>query len=131
MPKPVFIVCPTAPKFQNLNQISVHNDTIYLAGVVGMSDAETIVSGGIVGQTRQIFKNIQNMLQYVGSDLDHIISLNVFLSTNLTQEQEDTFNEIYREIFPVEAERPLRCCVQVKLQEGFDIEVVNIMAAKK
>ena len=71
------------------------------------------------------------MLEFAGSGLDHIISLNVYLSAKLTDEEEALFNKVYCEVFPVEAERPLRCCVRVTLQPGFDVEVVNVMAAMK
>lgn len=131
MVKPTFLLCKDAPKFVNLNQIAVHNNTVYLAGVVGMSDSETIVPGGIEQQTRQVFQNIRKLLLHAGSDLDHIISLNIYLDDKVTEAEQQLFNQVYCSIFAVESQRPLRCCVQVRLQEGFMLEVVNVMAALK
>lgn len=45
MPKPKFILCKDAPKFANLNQIAIHNNTVYLGGVVGMTDNTHLCEG--------------------------------------------------------------------------------------
>jgi len=127
--RPEFLHCPDVIKFENLSQIAVVGDTVYLGGQVGMTlDGKTPSS--IEEQTRQAFLNVQTLLEYAGSGLDKIASLNVFLSTKLTAQEEEAFNVVYREVFNDPARRPCRCCMRAELQDGLKLEVVNIVACK-
>lgn len=43
--------------------------------------------------------------------MENIISLNIYISDKLTEEEENAMNEEYCKIFADEATRPCRCCV--------------------
>lgn len=75
-------------------------------------------------------KNLKTLLEFAGSDIEHVYALNVFLDWTLTAEQIDEFNEIYRSYFKDEATRPIRCCVQVK-NDDLLVELVNTRALLK
>ena len=65
-------------------------DLVYTAGITA-NDPETqelVAPGDIVGQTRQVLKNLENILLEAGSDLDHVIKTLVFVSDI------DNFSEI-------------------------------------
>lgn len=127
--RPEFLHCPDVIKFENLSQIAVVGETVYLGGQVGMTlDGKTPAS--IEEQTRQAFENVRKLLEYAGSGMDRIASLNVFLSTKLSAQEEEAFNAVYREIFSDPAKRPCRCCMRAELQDDLKIEVVNIVACK-
>ncbi|KAH0576938.1 Endoribonuclease L-PSP [Spironucleus salmonicida] len=129
MPKPKFLNCPSVPQFQNLNQATIVDNKVLLAGMVGM-DTEMNIMNGLEAQAHKTFSNMKTVLEFCGSDLQHIISLNIYLDNSLTGPEVDRFNEIYREYFPVKEERPIRCCVQVKLADIL-VEIVNTKAFLK
>ena len=53
---------------------------ITIGGTAGFDPATGALAGASVeAQTRQILRSFQVMLQSVGSDLDHVIHVNVFL----------------------------------------------------
>lgn len=43
--------------------------------------------------------------------MENIISLNIYISDKLSEEEENAMNEEYCKIFPEEDKRPCRCCV--------------------
>ena len=128
-----FLHCPDVVKWSKLNQMCViprNKDVIILGGQCGY-DVNENLADGIEGQTRVTFDNIKKLLEFGGSSMDNLVSLNVFLSTSLTDEEEARFNEVYCEIFPNPETRPCRCCTRVVLQDDMKIEVVNVIATKK
>lgn len=127
---PKFLVCPDVVKFENVGQIAVVNGMVYLGGSVGIDKAGTLHKT-LEEQTRQTFDNIKKCLEFANSSLEHIVSLNIFLSTTLSDSDESRFNELYREVFNTPAARPCRCCVRAQLQEGLLVEVANVVAAQK
>ena len=67
-----------------------------------------IVEGGIEAQARQMFSNIQAVLNAAGLDFSNVVKTTVFM-TDLAQFAD--FNAIYAEYFP--GNPPARSCVQV------------------
>lgn len=67
-----------------------------------------MAQGGIEGQARQMFANIQAVLASCGMTFDNVVKTTVFM-TDL--KDFTTFNEIYTEYFPENP--PARSCVQV------------------
>ena len=55
-------------------------NTVYLSGAVGFVDKDGNLAGDAAGQIEQTFKNIQTALTFVGSDMRHIIKMNVYLT---------------------------------------------------
>lgn len=58
-----------------LSEVAVYNNTVYLAGQVPDDD-----SLDIVGQSKQVFDNIDKMLAKVGSDKSKMLSAQVFIT---------------------------------------------------
>ena len=78
-----------------------------------------IVEGGIEAQARQMFSNIQAVLNAAGLDFSNVVKTTVFM-TDLSQF--GTLNGIYAEYFPENP--PARSCVEVsRLPMGLSIEV--------
>ena len=72
-------------------------DIIYLSGQVGNLPGEMdLAPGGLIPETKQIFKNIEAVLKANGSSLDDIIKVTVMME-NIDQWGE--FNEEYVKIF--------------------------------
>ncbi|MBC8588718.1 RidA family protein [Paratissierella segnis] len=96
-------------------------DLVYTAGITA-NDPETqelVAPGDIVGQTRQVLKNLENILLEAGSDLDHVIKTLVFVSDidNFSE-----FDKTYKEFFPQNP--PARSTMQIgKFNNGMVIEI--------
>ena len=55
--------------------------TVYVAGQVARnSEGKTVGVGDFSAQAEQVFKNVQGALESVGSDMNCIMKLNVFLT---------------------------------------------------
>ncbi len=69
---------------------------LYLSGVVGTDSTGKIVSGGIEAETRQVMKNIENILKRNGSSLRQIVKCTVIL-TDIREWP--VFNTVYKTYF--------------------------------
>lgn len=101
---------------------------IYTAGVTA-NDPETqkmVAPGDIIGQTEQIMKNMQAILEESGSDLAHIIKTMVFV-----KDIEDfaKFNEAYKKFFPNNP--PARSTMQVGNFLGDMVIEIEAIATEK
>lgn len=99
-------------------------DLIFTAGVTANDPItqELIAPGDIVGQTRQIMKNMEQILLASGSDMSHVFKTLVFVSDI---DQFNIFNEVYKEYFPENP--PARSTMQVgKFNNGMVIEIEAI-----
>jgi 2-iminobutanoate/2-iminopropanoate deaminase len=82
---------------------------ITIGGTAGFDAATGELAGTSVdAQTRQILRSFQAMLQSVGSDLDHVIHVNVFLKQ---MRDFDEMNRAYVEMMG--AHRPARTVIGV------------------
>jgi 2-iminobutanoate/2-iminopropanoate deaminase len=92
---------------------------IFTAGLVG-SDPATgqPVSDNVGEQTRQVLRNVQAVLQAAGSDLQHVLKTTCFLADI---GDFATFNEVYREFFPIDP--PARSTIQVGLVPPWRVEI--------
>ena len=78
-------------------------------------------------QTRQILKNMENILKEAGSDISHVFKTLVFISDI---EQFDVFDKTYKEIFGENP--PARSTIQVgKFKSGMMIEIEAIATVKE
>ena len=82
---------------------------ITIGGVAGM-DPKTgdLAPGGLAAQTRQILKNMSLLLDSVGSDLQHVVNVNIFL-LHMSDFQE--MNRVYADC--MSAHRPARTVIGV------------------
>ena len=72
---------PNTPKpIGPYNHIAKVGEQIWIGGTAGFDPATGELAGPDVGtQTRQILKSFKVMLEAAGSDLNHVVHINVFL----------------------------------------------------
>ena len=117
-----------APKAIGPYSQAIKTDTmVYTAGQVGIDPSTgELISGTIEEQTRQVLKNLQNVLAASGSSLEKVVKTTVFLK-NMSDFAK--MNSIYAESFPENP--PARSTVAVaELPKGalVEIEVVATLA---
>lgn len=75
-------------------------DTVYVAGQGGLVPETMRVAGPTVAaQTAQTLRNIAAILQAAGTDLAHVVKVNVLLADIATFAE---MNEVYGTFFPVD-----------------------------
>ena len=78
--------------------------------------------GSFEDEARSALSNLKAVLEDAGSDLEHVVKVNVYLAD---MDRFGDLNEIYREFFP--ADQPARTCIQAgRLPLDFQIEVEAI-----
>lgn len=103
----------------------IAGDLVFLSGQIPLNiKINKIISSDIVGQTRQVLKNITNLLESVGLTTENIIKTNCYL-TNMKDFTE--FNKEYERFFST---KPSRSCVGVSdLPKGALVEI-EVIAVK-
>jgi 2-iminobutanoate/2-iminopropanoate deaminase len=82
---------------------------IFCAGQAALDPATgKMVAGGIREQTRQVFRNLQAVLEAAGSGLDRVVKVTIFLADWKDFRE---MNEAYAEFFPTD-HPPARSTVQ-------------------
>lgn len=99
---------------------------VFTAGQLGL-DPKTmeLVPGGIEAETRQVFKNLQAVLEAAGTSLDNAVKTTVFLRS---MDDFAKMNAVYAEFFP--SNYPARTTIQAAgLPKGgaVEIEVIAIL----
>ena len=110
------------------NHIAKVGQFISIGGTAGVNPATgQLVGSDMYRQTRQILQSFQVMLESVGSDLDHIIHLNVFLKN---MSDFDEMNRAYVEIMA--DHRPARTVIGVsELPKPGVLLTMNLTAVTK
>jgi 2-iminobutanoate/2-iminopropanoate deaminase len=91
------------------SHIALVGESITIGGTAGFDPATGQLAGADVSrQTRQILESFKVMLESVGSDLDHVVHVNVFL---LRMSDFDDMNRAYVETMG--AHRPARTVIGV------------------
>jgi 2-iminobutanoate/2-iminopropanoate deaminase len=85
------------------------NGNLYVSGQIGLSkETNTLVTGGVVSELQQIFKNLETLLKENNSELDKIVAVTIYL----TDMQDYTaVNEEYVKHFSKRL--PTRTCIAV------------------
>lgn len=92
------------------SHIAKVGEQIWIGGTAGVDPATGQLAGADVGaQTRQILKSFIVMLEAVGSDLDHITHINIFLKQ---MSDFEAMNAAYVEIMG--DRRPARTAISVQ-----------------
>jgi 2-iminobutanoate/2-iminopropanoate deaminase len=77
------------------NHVAKVGEHIWIGGTAGVDPATGQLAGtDVAAQTTQILKSFAVMLQAVGSDLDHVVHINIFLQR---MADFDAMNEAYEE----------------------------------
>ncbi len=102
-------------------------DFIFTAGQIPLDPATMkLVEGDITVQTRQVLKNLSNILEAAGSSLSRVMKTTVFLA-DFNDFQ--AMNAVYAEFFGEQP--PARSTVQVsRLPAGALVEIEAIAIAK-
>ena len=101
-------------------QANIIGNFVFTSGQIPLDPATgTLVEGGIEEQTRQVFQNLQAVLEEAGSGLDKIIKTTCFMD-NMGDFAK--MNEVYAEFFS--GQFPSRSAVEVaKLPKDALIEI--------
>ena len=108
--------------------VCVDGKTLYLSGLVS-EDLVTgeLVTGDITVQTRQVLQNLAQLLERFGSDMNHVIRVEVVLTDYALSGE---MNAEYVRHFDA-ARRPSRiCCGGAELYEGCLVEMMAIAVKK-
>ena len=103
-------------------------DTIYCSGQIAINPmTKELVAGGIEIETRQVIENLKNVLVASGSDLSHVLKVDVYLKDLNDFNQ---MNSIYSKYFSNDP-KPSRVTVEVvRLPKNAFIEI-SCVALKK
>ena|SRR5438093_501920 len=92
------------------NHVAKVDRFITIGGTAGVDPATGELAGGDIGsQARQVLDSFKVMLESVGSDLDHVVHVNVFLKEMLDF---DAMNAAYVE--KLGSHRPARTVIGVR-----------------
>ncbi|GAA3696184.1 RidA family protein [Arthrobacter ginkgonis] len=105
------VTAPPAPSCRQAGQ------TLYLSGQVGADANWVPVAGTFKDEVRQVFRNVESVLQSEGAFLHEIVHVRTYLAdfADFTE-----FNEVWAEVFPDNP--PARATVQAGLHPPFRIE---------
>ena len=101
-----------------------NGNTLYQSGMLGVDPATGVLAEGIVEQTKQIIKNIDNLLKAAGYSKDDVVKTTCFIAD---MGDFATFNEIYGAYF---TSKPARSCVAVKTLPKNALAEVEVIAVK-
>ena len=99
-------------------------NTLYQSGMLGVDPATGVLAEGIVEQTKQIIKDIDNLLKAAGYSKDDVVKTTCFIAD---MGDFATFNEIYGAYF---TSKPARSCVAVKTLPKNALAEVEVIAVK-
>ena len=109
------------------SQAIVHAGLVYCSGQVALDPAtQSLVAGGIEEQTKQVLKNLGNVLAAAGSSLERVLKTTVYL-----QRMDDfaKMNAVYGSFFSKDF--PARATVEVaKLPKNALVEIDCVAAVK-
>ena len=113
------ISTPDAPAPKGpYSQGVVHGGMVYVAGQLPLDPATgEVVPGTFQDHVKQALRNVEAILKAGGSDLEHVVRINVYLTDG---SQFPLLNEAYTQV--MKAPYPPRTARAVDLG-GFDIEI--------
>lgn len=105
-------------------QAIIIDNMVYTSGQIGLDPkTNTLVSGGIENETKQVLDNIGAVLTAANTSFNHVIKANIYLTdlNNFT-----IVNDIYASYFK-DGNYPARSCVEISaLPKGALIEIETI-----
>lgn len=98
---------------------------LFVSGQIPLDPAKgTMVEGGIATQTRQVLKNVKEIVEAAGFTLENVVKCSCFLKN---MEDFTDFNEVYAEYFSETP--PARECIEAaRLPKDASIEISAICA---
>ncbi|AKP45454.1 MULTISPECIES: RidA family protein [Bacillus] len=102
------------------------NNLFFSSGQIPLTPEGVLVEGSIEEQTRQVFRNLQAVLQEAGASLETVVKATVFLKD---MNDFSVVNDIYAEFFG--DHKPARSCVEVaRLPKDAKIEIEVVALVK-
>ncbi|MBO1004726.1 RidA family protein [Pseudogracilibacillus auburnensis] len=101
------------------------NNMFYSSGQIPLTAEGEMVSGDLVDQTHQVFKNLQAVLEAAGASLETVVKATVFIKN---MDDFAAINEVYGSYFS--NHKPARSCVEVaRLPKDalLEIEVIALV----
>ena len=96
----------------------------FLSGQIGMDrTVGKLADGGIKGETEQVIKNIQGVLEYHGLSLDNVVKCTVILS-DINDFR--AFNEVYVQYFTKKPARTTYAAAGLAAGAKIEIEVMAV-----
>lgn len=103
------------------------DNTLYISGVVGMDENNNLAEGGVVGQTRQIFLNMQKIFDAVGGNVGFkdVLKVTVYM---LNVNERNAINPVRKEFFG--EHRPASTLIGIKelALPGLRVEIEAVVA---
>lgn len=101
--------------------VAVNDKTLFLSGLVSEDfESGELLPGTIAEETRQILKNLKAILEANGSDLDHVVRVEVLLADFA---ERDEMNREYMKHFKPDRMPARLCFGGVDLAAGCKIEI--------
>jgi len=113
-----------APKAIGPYSVAIRTENlVFASGTIGVDPATgEFAAGGVEGQTRQLLKNLGEVLKAGGSSLEQVVKTTVFLQD---MSEFTLMNAVYAEFFPNDP--PARSTVEVAaLPKGAAVEIEAI-----
>jgi len=125
--KKVVVLSPLAPPpIGPYSQAIKINNMVFVSGQIPIDkEAKNIVGTDVATQTRQCLKNLQAILETIGSGLNQVVKTTVYLKS-LDDFKE--MNKVYAEFFQIDP--PARSCVEVSRLPGnvlVEIEAIAVL----
>ena len=96
-------------------------DLVFVSGTVAFDDRDRIVPGGIGPETRQTFRNVENVLKDAGCSLNDVLKVSVTLSD---PKDFDAFNAVYKTLFPKNPPARVTVAAQLTIEAKIEVDVV-------
>ncbi|HWO76054.1 MAG TPA: 2-iminobutanoate/2-iminopropanoate deaminase [Bacillus sp. (in: firmicutes)] len=103
----------------------VVNNMFYSSGQIPLTPEGTMIEGGVIEQTHQVFANLKAVLEEAGASLETVVKATVFIKN---MDDFASVNEVYGQYFS--SHKPARSCVEVaRLPKDalVEIEVVALV----
>ena len=104
-----------------LSQVVIHNDTVYLAGIVAAHPIPDVAA-----QTGQILDQIDGYLKEAGTDKGKILMATIWLAD---ARYYDEMNSVWDK-WVAPGNTPARACVEAKLANIKNLVEIRVVAAK-
>ncbi|MGH7202822.1 MAG: RidA family protein [Candidatus Levyibacteriota bacterium] len=107
------------PAIGPYSQAVIVGEFVFCSGQIALTPDGEFLNGTIEEQTKQVLKNLQAVLQAVGSSLENVVKTTCYLS-DINDFQ--TFNQVYETAFA--KSKPARATVEVsKLPKNAKVEI--------
>jgi 2-iminobutanoate/2-iminopropanoate deaminase len=105
------------------NQSVKFGDLVFTSGQIALDLDGNLVNTDITAETKQVFSNLEHVLNASGLNFEHVLKVSIFLKD---MNQFETVNKVYSTYFNPD-EAPARETVQVaKLPKDVNIEISMI-----